>query len=223
MRGDYPGDRDDRDRDRDDHHGDEPGNSRPRRWNREDDDYDQDDLERSRRRREDRHDDADDDHRRREYPGLLTLAGYLWIICGALILLGAIIATANDMGANNQQGANAEAQNGGKMCAYVFMTIMAILLMRAGFRSITGTAEDTLGASIGSMIFGLVPTGVGLFALANNGDIIFVAVELAWGFACEAAGVMGLMARASFLDWKQGQDRPVQRRSIRDFDDRDRD
>jgi hypothetical protein len=191
---------------------------------RDDDDYeDEDDL---------------DDRRasgRPSFPGIVRAAGIIWIGVGGLELLNAV-ANAVMAGMNQNQNPGSV---GGVCCAGG----IGIAFLVCGIQTVTGKATDTLGNAIGSLALGLLLLGLGVLvgfggailganpnANANaNGlpAVVFVilgVITSVLGLTLILAGVLALMGRARYKEWRQANfpsSRSRRRRPRDDDEDED--
>ncbi len=204
----YDDDDDDRDSRRSRHRDDDDENGREvnRRRSR-DDDEEEDELPRRRRRRYEEDDDDDERPRRRRsrFPVLVSVAGWFWIGYGALFLLGTILyvigVLPNQMKGNQQADANAQAT--GMICGFVFAGLIGAAFARAGIQSINGTAKDTMGNGIGSICFSLLYLAVGALSIGLKGGPLVGIVVMIFGGGLLAAGIMAIMGRGDYLDWRR--------------------
>jgi hypothetical protein len=156
------------------------------------------------------------------YPVLVRTAGIVWIVFGGLILLNmaltvALLAVAAPAAGNQGGGLVA-----GGTCAVVLMGLFGGVFIHVGVQSITGTARDTLGNGIGSIIFGLLNFGGGAARLLA-GDPISGGLNFFAGCGLLAAGVLALVGRADYRDWKRAHknERPARPRYPEDDEDDD--
>src|SRR5436305_8370949 len=85
-----------------------------------------------------------------DYPSSVRLAGVIWICFGSLILLGA---ASNLLLLSGNRGGDAAGQTGG-MVGVVFVAFFGAVFLHVGVQSTRGTAKDTLGNGVSSIIFG---------------------------------------------------------------------
>lgn len=164
---------------------------------RDDDDRDDDDRDDDRPRR---YDDEDDRRRVVPYPSMLRNAGYLWVIFGLIILVNGGINVMMSVGGAG--GADQDAKVAGGTCGILVVALLGGVFIHVGMQSINGTARDTMGNGIGSMIIGLLQAGGGVVYL--RADMMLPAVVSFVGCAgLMAAGVMAILARADYQEWKK--------------------
>ena len=177
-----------------------PRRSRPRHRDEEDEDFDDRDLERE----------------RRSVPGLVTAAGIIWLLFGGLALLGAIVQVALFLAVPAAPGAEGAkvGQIGGTVCGFIFGAVF----IHVGFQSIRGTAKDVLGNSIGSLIFGVLYTilGIAVILLPTPGMAAIISViPFVLALTLYAAGTLALVARSDYLAYRKSL-RPRRRRGRRE-------
>jgi hypothetical protein len=185
-----------------------------------------------------------DDNRPTEvpFPGKVLVAGILWIMFGGLALVSVVVtivlSAAAAAGAPPRPG-----EHCGNCCSVLF----GIAFLWVGFTTVKGTAKDTLGNAIGSLVFGLIYLGLGLLAglggavgLAGPGGpggppaaavammstIMLVVAVMAGliGSGLVGAGVLAIMGREQYREWREVH--APKKRSRRaefddDYDDRD--
>jgi len=111
------------------------------------DDYDDDDRD----RRSDRE---------RPFPKAVFFAGVTWIVFGCLILINGgiqLIMTLGQAGQAGQKDGGAQAVGG--TCGVALIVLFGAAFLFVGIQSCKGTAKDTLGNAIGSLVFGLLAGG----------------------------------------------------------------
>ena len=162
--------------------------------------------------------------RRSPFPRMVQTAGVIWIVFGSLILLNGTVNLLLSFTMKEQVGG---AESTGRMCGVLLILLFGAVFIHVGVQSVRGTARDTLGNGIGSVIFALLAGGVGAvmlvagFALGELALLIAViagGIYLLAGLGLLAAGVMALAGREEYKAWKQSQQRPRRRRT-RDDDD----
>src|SRR5262249_9234566 len=101
------------------------------------------------------------------YPSVVRSAGVIWVVFGGLILLNALVNLGLTVGA---QRAN-QGQAGAGVVPFVVGILFGAVFIHVGVQSIRGTAKDTLGNGIGSIIFGVLNGGWGLLLLLGGAVI----------------------------------------------------
>jgi hypothetical protein len=168
--------------------------------------------------RRSRDEDEDEDDRfdvRAEYPRSVWAAGVIWIIFGGLILLGAAVNLVVTVALKPAQAVGqAGDANPGSFCGILFGVFVGAVFVHVGVQSVNGTAKDTLGNGIGSLIFALLYAGVGALllvgALALGGPaaivlVVIGAVNILSGLGLLTGGVLALMGRSDYKAWRRGQ------------------
>jgi hypothetical protein len=192
---------------------------------RDDDDDDDEDL-------------RDEDESPPRFPGIVMAAGVIWIGGGSLALISAMGNLAL-LGANqgaNQQAGGAPGAIGGGCCS----GLVGIAFLVCGFQTVTGKSSDTLGNGIGSLVLGLLAlliaagTVFGGFVLLGNqnapgqalaaGIIVAAGLFGLCGAALILAGILALVGRSAYREWRLAYaPRPRRRRRRRPRDDDDDD
>ena len=184
------------------------------------------------------------------FPKSVKTAGYLWITLG---VIGILLQIANivvnkvliDVPVAQNQ-AEAAGQATGQVCGMACGMLFAAAFIFVGVQTVRGSARDTLGNSIGSLIFSAFPFflgsaallgGIALMALANNPRpgspvvpqilIIFLlvggVVYLLIGGMLLLAGILALVGRSRYKEWRAFANPAPRRRPTRredDYDDR---
>ena len=181
-------------------------------------DYSADKPQRSRPRENFEPDDRDDVYTRRSVPKLVRTAGIIWIVFGCVILINAAV---NFAIAGAAGGANAVGGGCGSFVGIGF----GIAFIFVGVQSVKGTATDTLGNGIGSLVIGALYTagggrvlvlGLGMYALISQGKanapnadqaalIVTISggVLLLSGLGLILAGTLALMGRADYKAYRR--------------------
>jgi hypothetical protein len=168
-----------------------------------------------------REDDWDESSARRAVPSLVRTAGIIWIVFGSLMLLNAAV----NLVLAGMNGTNI----GGVACGALF----GIAFVFVGVQSVKGTAKDTLGNGIGSLVIGVLNAGVGALMLIGGlalssgavaappqaagqpamqqlGLIAVIggAVSIFAGLGLILAGVLALMGRTDYKVYRRAGRRP---------------
>ena len=149
------------------------------------------------------------------YPGTVFAAGVIWIVFGCLILLNALTNLVLTAGAGEGGGAADGAEATGRGCGIMFVVIIGAVFIHVGVQSTRGTARDTLGNSIGSLVFALLIGAVGAFAfiggLAAGGNpralvaLIVGVLNLLAAGGLLTAGVLAIVGREDYRAWRRTQ------------------
>jgi hypothetical protein len=151
------------------------------------------------------------------FPTVVMVAGVIWIIVGAVALVNVVLTLA-------LAGANAAAQPGqpggqtGGVCCGL---LVGIAFLVCGIQTVKGTAKDTLGNGIGSILIGgfylVVGLGLGLLGalggagagqnpnLAPLAGVLLIAMVIAGGIgaALVLAGILALVGRGAYREWRR--------------------
>jgi hypothetical protein len=145
------------------------------------------------------------------YPQSVKTAGVIWIIFGCLILLNAAVNLWVTMSQAALRGGPAPAGLG----AVVIGALFGAVFIHVGNQSTKGTARDTLGNGIGSLVFallngayGVMLVMVGLAGMAIGAPMAIVVlavggVGILAGVGLLAAGVLALVGRAEYIAWRR--------------------
>jgi hypothetical protein len=145
-----------------------------------------------------------------QYPRAVHTAGVIWIIFGCLILLGAAVNLLLTFGVAAAPRADAV----GGVCPVLIYVISGAVFVHVGVQSTRGTAKDTLGNGIGSLIFGLVDMGFGALLIVGaiaGGEVTGViagtlgGINLLVGIGLLHAGVLALGGREEYKAWQRAQ------------------
>jgi hypothetical protein len=136
-------------------------------------------------------------------------AGVIWIVFGCLILLNAAVNLLLTLGLAAADGAQAA----GGTCPVLLGVLFGAVFILVGVQSTRGTAKDTLGNGIGSIIFGLINGGFGALLIAGGiaaGSagliaVILGGISLLGGIGLLVAGVLALAGRGEYKAWQRAQ------------------
>ena len=167
-----------------------------------------------------RENDWDDSLARRDVPRLVRTAGIIWIVFGSMLLINAVVSLGAS-GAAVRAGEN----TGGGSCGGVVGIGFGIAFIIVGWQSLKGTAKDTLGNGVGSIIIGalyavggavVLVLGLGMYTLISQGKAtapnvdqaaLLVTVSggvlLLSGLGLILAGVLALMGRADYKAYRR--------------------
>jgi hypothetical protein len=151
------------------------------------------------------------------FPAVVRAAGIIWIVIGCILVLnaGLIVVQAGTAAAGAPRDAGPTAAGGA--CSAILVGLFAAAFIFVGVQSINGTARDTLGNAIGSLVFGVlnmgwgvVVAGFGAMLSGRQGDMSVVAVLLGGigmvaGGALTVAGILALVGRGQYRAWRQAQ------------------
>ncbi len=143
-------------------------------------------------------------------PGSVRAAGIIWIVFGALILLnGAVmlllLLTLTGPAPPGQRAGLA----GGVLCGGLFVGLVGGVFIHVGVTTLAGTAKDTLGNGIGSIIFAALVGGSGMLRLALLGanvvELVGALVNLLGGAALLVAGILALVGRDGYRAYRHAR------------------
>jgi hypothetical protein len=141
-----------------------------------------------------------------QYPGSVRAAGIIWIILGGLILLSAGL---NLLVAFTDQPLVGGAYAAGRGCGVLFMALFGVVFLLVGIQNVNGTAKDTLGNAIGSIIFAALEFGIAVVTIVGTAAIgnlpIGLIVAGIYGFGGMGlllAGILALLGRRQYLAWR---------------------
>lgn len=138
------------------------------------------------------------------YPQTVKTAGVLWIIFGCVVLVNmAVVLLLSFVVAANAQG-QAAGLAGGLVCGGVIGGLFGAVFLHVGNQSVRGTAHDTLGNGIGSILFALFYLAAAA-AQAVAGMIAQGGVNGLGGAMLFAAGVLALVGRSDYKRWRKAQ------------------
>jgi hypothetical protein len=149
------------------------------------------------------------------FPPRVRRAGVAWIICGALLLINAMLNFA--VLAAHPHLQKVPLSN----CGAAIGTLAGIVLVVSGVQAIRGTTKDTFWEGVNSVVLGLVQPWLGACLvltalLADRGqddrpqDMLIACVGAVFSFAATlgliAAGVLALKGRQDYLAWRRARE-----------------
>lgn len=155
-------------------------------------------------------------------PGSVKAAGIIWIVFGGLVLLNGGINVLLQLAVVPRGGPGAGGMVTGAVCGGLFVALIGGVFIHVGVQSLNGTAKDTLGNGIGSIIFAALIGGLGLITLVVAGvagvwwAVLAAVINLLAGAGLLAAGVLALVGRDGYKRWRHWRNPPPARRS-RDY------
>jgi len=140
---------------------------------------------------------------RRSMPAAVLWAGILWIVYGVLQLISILLAVIPAV----QAGQSPVTPQTG--CSLLF----GIAFLFVGYQTVTGTAKDTLGNAIGSLILGLLAALLAVMILAGGQQLqidprVRLAAAISAGLSATlliVAGVLALAGRADYRAWRSAR------------------
>lgn len=143
-------------------------------------------------------------------PSTVYAAGVVWIVFGCLILLNSLV-TLFVPAPQPQPGENQPAPN---VCPVLIGVLFGVVFIHVGLQSVKGTAKDTLGNGIGSIVIGLGNGGFGALmvvgGLALGGTVGLIAcvgggISVLCGLGLLTAGALALVGRADYKAWRRSE------------------
>ena len=124
-----------------------------------------------------------------EFPNSVTIAGIIWIVNGAIVLLTMLALVAAVL---IQATGPREVDVFGEVANLLFFLLVGGVFIHVGVDSVRGKAKDTLGNGIGSLAFAVIAV-LGLIS----------AIGLL------TAGVLALVGRAEYRAWRNYHQSPA--------------
>jgi hypothetical protein len=161
-------------------------------------------------------DDTESESKPRGVPGMVIAAGITWILFGTLSLLGSVFQVVVHLNAPpaHPMDEGAPLRTMGGIITGTFGGLIGGVFLFVGVQSIRGSARDVLGNAIGSLIFGLLLTLVGIFGVLSNavGGKFVAFAYFFLALTLYAAGVLALVARPGYLAFRKSIQRKRRRR-----------
>ena len=159
-------------------------------------------------------------------PGIIRTASVMWLVMGVVfVLFGCVnVVTSAVLAAQQPNRAN----TGTEGCSVWLSFGIGAALFVAGQNLRRGKAKDVVVAAILSILLGLfyAAVGVGAFLLLARNEVLAV-ILAATGFLIAAGsilpGVLALVGRQQYLEWRRANRRRRRRRYEDEDDDRDDD
>jgi hypothetical protein len=164
--------------------------------------------------------DEDDEFRPEpDFPATVTVAGIIWIVIGGLSILQLLLmlvlpaampqakARPADQGQENVQRV---AKGVGLCCG----SLIGGAFIFVGAQSVRGTANDTLGNGIGSIVLGILQLAYSAIAALVRVSFLDLAIGCILGIGLLVAGVIALLGRSDYKAWRESQ-MPRRRRKRR--------
>lgn len=192
-------------------------------------------MARRRRDNDDNDDDYDHDDARDgdpPFPGVVRAAGVIWIVLSAFLLFSSCLSyfvfpVLLRVG-NGDDRPDKFAPSGGEVCGFWLGIGIAVAFLVFGIQTVRGAARDTIAGGILSLVVGLLYVVAGGMVLLLNeqlgqGVIVVGLLTVTLGLVCLLPGVLGLVGRTRYREWRLENDpRRRRRREWEDEDDRDR-
>jgi hypothetical protein len=145
---------------------------------------------------------------RQGIPAAVRIAGTIWIIFGAVILLSAVLVPILTVGAEWAAGRPAAQARTAwfawtlAYCFGLFIALFGVAFIFVGIQSVRGTARDTLGNGIGSIVFAIFNLGSGFLQLSME-QFVPAVVGISAGIGLLLAGILALVGRADYKAWRE--------------------
>jgi hypothetical protein len=166
--------------------------------------------------------DTDDDFRDFDegprFPATVMTAGIAWIGFGSLglflMLVSLVLRAAEPADVGPRDPAGKAGYQAGRVGGTICGGLIAGAFIFVGIQTVRGTAKDTLGNAIGSILLGALYAGVGLLVLvigsatgrAGAPELLVGGIFAGLFGACLiGAGVLALVGRAEYKAWRQAQ------------------
>lgn len=133
-------------------------------------------------------------------PRRILAAGVIWITFGALILVTFMAEVLVYGLTSTATGGSQEEALGMFGCLGAFLGLFASAFIYVGVQSVAGTARDTLGNGIGSIVFGLVAFA-GVVGQIFFGQFVHALLSFQGGCGLLVAGVLALLGRQDYRTW----------------------
>jgi hypothetical protein len=140
-----------------------------------------------------------------EFPVTVMIAGIIWIAMGGLLVLSfvAFMAITFLFAAEADKGAVV----GVGVCSGLFIGMIGGAFIFVGAQSVRGTAADTLGNGIGSILFALMNWGHGASFTLSGLNILQAVISFLCGIGLLVAGILALVGRGQYKAWRKAQKR----------------
>jgi hypothetical protein len=135
------------------------------------------------------------------FPPAVRAAGIVWIVAGALILLtlgGNVLLSLGSPGADPANGP----YFAGQMCGAAFVGLFGAAFIFVGIQTANGTARDTMGNAVGSILLGLL-NWAGAALNGAEGRFVVAGCAFVCGAALLVAAVLALVGRGAYKEWRR--------------------
>jgi len=142
----------------------------------------------------------------RQLPVTVLLAAVGWISFGSLVLMNGIVLVVllSTTAAADLPPAEKGALTSGAGCAFLLLAVFGAAFTYVGVQTVRGTAADTLGNSIGSIVFGLIQLGGGIIQ-GGRGQALASGIQFLAAAGLVAAGVLALVGRDQYKAWRRAR------------------
>jgi len=135
----------------------------------------------------------------RQFPTTVLIAGIAWITFGGIMLANLALVVLLFLAAGGHGDDVAKFET---LVISLFLALIGAVFIQVGVQSVRGTAKDTLGNGLGSVLFGLLYFGGGLMQ-GIGGLLVQASVSLMCGGGLFAAGILALIGRREYKHWKR--------------------
>jgi hypothetical protein len=137
-------------------------------------------------------------------PALVTVAAVIWIALGFVTLVMAVAMISMMVFALLGRSSGSAIETVALIPAGVVYAGLGLALLCVGSGTMRGRAKDTLGNSVGSLGTGVFPLIAGYMGLWQGYNLVFCVMAALPGLSLFVAGVLGLVARPAYKDWRAG-------------------
>jgi hypothetical protein len=134
-------------------------------------------------------------------PTTVVTAGIVWIVVGSFILLNLLAILVAMFAVSDERGAEGRAVGG--VVISLFLGFVGGVFIHVGVQSIRGTAKDTLGNGIGSLIFGVLEMIAAFTQEGRFGKGVQIATALLFAVGLYVAGILALVGRENYRAWRR--------------------
>jgi hypothetical protein len=145
------------------------------------------------------------------FPATVMAAGIFWIALGAVLVLALLVALAGAFFMAQGRQEKGEVVFGG-ICTGLFFGLIGAAFIFVGVQTVLGTARDTVGNGVGSIIFGALNGAAGLGYVLTR-EYFQSVVSFICGVGLLTAGVLALVGRTRYKAWRRSR-KPRRRRRI---------
>jgi hypothetical protein len=158
---------------------------------------------------DDESDEEDLDVNRVAIPGVVMAAGSIWVAFGCFSLLSGVLAVVGLYTDMHEDGALAAvAAASATTCIVPLVALFGGTFIFVGVQSRNGTAADTLGNGVGSLLFGAIYTAYAAIQAVRTGQMIGAAIGLLLALMLYSAGGLALVGRSDYKAFRKSLRRP---------------
>jgi hypothetical protein len=123
--------------------------------------------------------------------GVVKIAAIIWLVFGALILLNALLQLSQGI------------KDTGQQVLVVILGLFALAFIFVGYQTLKGTAKDTLGNGIGSILLAGVGSWNSYGSIMIGQFDLYAIISLLSVVALIVAGILALVGRADYKAWRE--------------------